>query len=85
MRGTNEGAAIRRLDRQLKRLRKPKTEAKCLFELAWIGKCGVEGCKEHANLKCHFCGSIATHQCAHAGSVFVCGRNLCGSCSCGHG
>jgi hypothetical protein len=58
---------------------------KCIFEKAWIGKCGkpvVEGknvCAEHANEKCASCGAPATHDCGETGQ-FVCGAPLCNDC-----
>jgi len=52
---------------------------KCKFVKAWIGECGVEDCKEHADIKCCVCGATATHTCDATGG-FVCGAPLCDGC-----
>ncbi|WP_310619642.1 hypothetical protein [Flexibacterium corallicola] len=53
--------------------------SKCAFDIAWIGKCGKEDCKEHGNLKCVSCGAKATREC-DATMGLVCGALLCGDC-----
>ncbi len=56
-------------------------EGLCGFIRCWIGKCENVNCKLHKDLKCK-CGSKATHDCPETHGAFVCGRDLCGSCSC---
>jgi hypothetical protein len=57
----------------------------CIYDKAWIGKCGkptIYGssfCKEHAGMACCVCGEQATHECDHTGQ-FVCGYPLCDNC-----
>lgn len=59
---------------------------KCIFELAWIGKCGKEThlntsyCEEHLKEKCRSCGEKATKQCDSTQGPLVCGYSLCNDC-----
>ena len=52
---------------------------KCEFNIAWSGKCGIEDCEKHSNLKCCVCGEPATRSC-DATSGLICGAALCNNC-----
>ncbi len=53
--------------------------ARCEFDIAWRGPCGVENCPDHSGLSCISCGEQATHECDETGQ-FVCGAPLCDDC-----
>lgn len=71
---------------------------KCIFNRAWIGKCGKPAigddnpftqdinesdyCDDHRDKKCR-CGAQATHECSNTIGPMVCGMPLCDDCRCG--
>jgi hypothetical protein len=59
--------------------------AKCIFDVAWCGRCTAEAtegqfCDKHKVLICVVCGKQATKECDYAGQ-FVCGAPLCDECT----
>lgn len=52
----------------------------CEFEKAWVGPCGKQNCKKHAELKCVSCGAKATREC-DATIGLVCGCPICDDCT----
>lgn len=63
---------------------------KCLYDVAWVGKCkketvdGSNYCAEHDNKKCRLCGKQAHLSCASTMMGFVCGLTLCNDCEQDH-
>lgn len=58
---------------------------KCIFDLAWIGKCkqptvpGENFCEKHLPERCCVCKGQATRECDATFSL-VCGAPLCDTC-----